>query len=366
MLYIIGGLVAIVVIGGLIFVNTSKQFGQRPEGEDLNRISNSPLFKDNKFENPIETTTANFRAALRALPRFLSLKNGSPEKELPVKFGEDDRPQVDSSCFVTWYGHSAFLIEIEGKRILIDPMLGEIASPLPIGSKRFKYERPILIDEIDNIDIMIISHDHYDHLDYESILTLKDRVQSFVTPLGVGSHLKSWGVDADKISELDWWDEKSLFGIRLVAAPARHFSGRGITDNNATLWASWIIEAESNKLYFSGDGGYGPHFKEIGEKEGPFDLAMMECGQYDSAWANIHMMPEETALASTDVEAKVAMPIHWGAFLLGIHPWTDPIERFTAESKRLGQNIIHPMIGQRFKVGEDFPRPLWWELEANE
>ncbi len=354
------GILLLLVGGGLVFVNTSSQFGQNPKGADLERMKKSPLHNGTQFVNP-QKIEMDMIKGIMSLPRFLSLKNGSPDKALPVKFGDDKRPAVDSACFVTWYGHSAFLIEMNGKRILIDPMLGDVASPLPFGSSRYTYERPIPLDEITDIDMMIISHDHYDHLDYPSIKKLKDRVAHFFTPLGVGSHLRSWGVDSSQITEFDWWDESKYEGIRLVACPARHFSGRGIGDNNKTLWASWIIESEHSKLYFSGDGGYGPHFKEIGEREGPFDLAMMECGQYDSAWAQIHMMPEESVQGGLDVKAKILMPIHWGAFQLGIHTWTDPIERFTAKSEELNAQSVHPIIGERFLVGMDLPKSTWWE-----
>lgn len=359
MLLTILGILLLLVGGGLVFVNTSSQFGQNPEGADLERMKQSPLHNGKEFVNPQETNM-DMMQAIKATPRFFTLKNGSPDKALPVMFGEDQRPAIDSSCFVTWYGHSAFLVEMEGKRILIDPMLGEVAAPIPFGASRYKYERPIPMDELTDIDFMIISHDHYDHLDYPSIKILKDRVKHFYTPLGVGSHLKSWGIDSSRITEFDWWDDAKHDDIRLVACPARHFSGRGIGDNNKTLWASWIIESENTKLYFSGDGGYGPHFKEIGEREGPFNLAMMECGQYDSAWAQIHMMPEESVQGGLDVKGKVLMPIHWGAFQLGIHSWTDPIERFTAESEGLGAVAINPIIGERFKVGEDLPQTNWW------
>ena len=354
-------LLVLFVMAVIIFVNTAPQIGQKPEGDDLERISQSHNYGDGGFVNLIETKMGSFVDMMGTLPEFLFGENGSPKQPLPVKFGENKTPIVDSLCFVTWYGHSAFLFEIEGKRILIDPMLGDASAPVSFGTRRFPYQRPIPIEELTNIDAVILSHDHYDHLDYGTVIKLKDEVANFYTALGVGSHLKYWGVAAEKITELDWWETARLDSIELVACPARHFSGRGLTDNNATQWASWAIIGLHQKLYFSGDGGYGPHFKEIGEKYGPFDLAMMECGQYNEAWEAIHMMPEQSVLAGTEVKGKLIMPIHWGAFELSVHTWTEPIVRFKAETEKLKASMVHPYIGERFQLGKDFPNEEWWE-----
>ncbi len=212
------------------------------------------------------------------------------------------------------------------------------------------------------LDAVLISHDHYDHLDYGSVQKLKEKVKDFYVPLGVGAHLRRWGVAESAIHELNWWEEVNHAGLTIVFTPSRHFSGRGITDRNTTLWGSWIIQGESKNLYFSGDGGYGPHFQKIGERYGPFDLAMMECGQYDERWAQIHMMPEESAQAAVDVRAKQMMPIHWGAFRLALHSWTDPIERVTEKAVQLQMPVTTPKIGETFVVGSpNLPRAKWWE-----
>lgn len=353
-------MIVLFTISLIIFMNTAPQIGQKPTGDDLIRISQSPNYKDGEFINLIETKMGSFKEMLSTLPDFISLKNGAPKKPLPVKFGENKKVNTDTSCFVTWYGHSAFLIEIEGKRILIDPMLSESSSPVGFMTKRFAYEKPIPIDELTDIDAIIISHDHYDHLDYKTIVKLSEHVGQFYTALGVGSHLKHWGINADKITELDWWQSAQFKDIEIVACPARHFSGRGLTDRNATEWASWTILGKKQKLYFSGDGGYGPHFKEIGKKYGPFDFAMLECGQYNEAWSAIHMMPEQSVQAGMDLTAKVIMPIHWGAFQLSIHEWTDPIKRFKAASKLQHQEMVHPYIGERFQLNLDYPKEEWW------
>lgn len=355
------GFTVLFVIAVIIFVNVAPQMGQKPEGADLERISKSPNYGENEFINLIETQMGSFSDMMATIPKYINAQNGTPDSPLPVKFGENTEAVADSLCFVTWYGHSAFLIEMDGKRILIDPMLGESSAPVSFMTKRFPYEKPIPIEELKNIDAVILSHDHYDHLDYSTIVKLKDEVGHFYTALGLGSHLKRWDVPAENITELDWWQSAKLDGIEFVACPARHFSGRGLSDRNATQWASWVITNEHQKLYFSGDGGYGPHFKEIGDKYGPFDLTMLECGQYNEAWAAIHMMPEQSVQAGMDLKGKWLMPIHWGAFELSIHEWTDPIKRFKAEASRLDQNMLHPFIGERFQLGKDLPQEAWWE-----
>src|SRR5690606_16810135 len=206
-----------------------------------------------------------------------------------------------------------------------------------------------------------ISHDHYDHLDYESIMKLKGKVGHFYVPLGVSSHLLKWEIAPEKITELDWWQETSLDNFKIVCTPARHFSGRGLFDNFITLWSSWIVRPPTANVYFSGDGGYGPHFKEIGERYGPFDFAMLECGQYNELWKDIHMMPEQTVQAAMDLETKLAMPIHWGAFTLALHTWRDPITRVTTAAQQHGVPITTPRIGDPvFLHADTFPVSQWW------
>ncbi|MEL6650741.1 MAG: MBL fold metallo-hydrolase [Bacteroidota bacterium] len=269
----------------------------------------------------------------------------------------------DSVTRVSWFGHSAFLLQIDGVNLLLDPMLGKTPSPHPwMGTKRYTDQLPINIEDLPHIDAVLISHDHYDHLDYESIVKLRDKVDAFFVPLGVGAHFVRWGVPEEKITEHNWWEESQFEGLTLACTPARHFSGRGLTDRMTTLWSSWVIIGQQDTIYFSGDSSYGPHFKEIGEKYGPFDFAMMECGQYNKMWKDVHMMPEETAQAGVDVKAKLLMPIHWGAFTLALHSWTDPIERVSKKAKELGLTITTPKIGEPiFLRKESFPTEPWWE-----
>lgn len=246
-----------------------------------------------------------------------------PIKNLPIVLSNKDNKSLES---VTWFGHSASLLKIEGKTLLLDPMFGDASSPFPVfNSKRYSGSFSLEREDLQEIDAIIISHNHYDHLNYKSIMQLKDRAKHFYVPTGVAQYLIKWGVSPSKISEHNWWDEITFDTIKLVCAPARHFSGRSMTDRDCSLWCSWLILGQETKIFFSGDSGYAPHFKEIGDKYGPFDLTLMECGQYDPRWSAIHMLPEETVQAHIDVQGELLLPIHWGAFTLALHEWSDPI-----------------------------------------
>lgn len=303
------GLIALLVIATWVFMAVSPQLGQDPQSEDIARLQESPRYIDGHFKNEIPTSMdMGLSESWESLVEFFTAEHTFPPKPIPSSFEDLNQP-VDSGTHITWFGHSAVLVELDGKRIMIDPMLGKAAAPVPFMATRYTYESTIPLDDLGYFDAVIISHDHYDHLDYETIEKIKENVGHFVTPLGVGSHLRSWGISSGRITELDWWDTTAVEGVRFIAAPSRHFSGRGF-EQNLTLWSSWVIQGEKDKIYFSGDGGYGPHFKEIGEKLGPFDFAMIECGQYNYKWKQIHMFPEESVQASIDVKTKAMMPIH--------------------------------------------------------
>jgi len=363
---VIVGIILTGIIGYFVFAKTSPQFGGSISDAQKKEYKKSPRFKDGIFHNEIPTKMDMGVGGMLYVTYefFKGASDREPNKLLPQQKLDStkiaDRP--NSVTQLTWFGHSTFLLEIHGQNILVDPMLGDVAAPLPIGPKRFNKELPISIEALPKIDAVILSHDHYDHLDFESIKKLKDKVEHFYTPLGVGAHLKSWGVNNDKITELDWWEELDHNGIKLITTPARHFSGRGLGNRFSTLWCGWIIQSEDKKIYFSGDSGYGSHFKEIGEKYGPFDFALLECGQYNERWKDIHMMPEESAQAAVDVNAKMMMPIHWGAFNLALHSWTDPIERVTKKADELNMPITTPIIGEPIKLKEiNFPQSKWWQ-----
>ncbi|MBN3582045.1 MBL fold metallo-hydrolase [Algoriphagus aestuarii] len=350
---------------GFLFVTFSPQFGGNPSQEQLESFEKLDHYSNGEFQNLTETNMdMNIGKAIKMLPEFF--KNDPtrvPDFDIPiVKVDSIDLSKPYIPTRLIWFGHSAFLLQIDGKNILLDPMLSEVPAPHPLlGKKRFSKELPIEIEELPQLDIIIFSHDHYDHLDYESVQKLKEKAKEFFVPLGVGSHLEAWGIDRSKIHELDWWDEVQSNGLKLAFAPSRHFSGRGLNNRFSTLWGSWIIQGSTENIYFSGDGGYGPHFKEIGEKYGPFDFAMMECGQYNERWKEIHMMPEETAQAGKDIQAKVIMPIHWAAFTLAMHSWTDPVERVIKKGEEIQLPVFVPKIGEFIELNGNLEtRELWW------
>jgi L-ascorbate metabolism protein UlaG (beta-lactamase superfamily) len=255
------------------------------------------------------------------------------------------------------------MVEIAGKTLLLDPMLGHTPSPIPFtGSRRYSGQLPFELGELPAIDAVIISHDHYDHLDYGSIQRLKSIVQRFIVPLGVGAHLESWGVPKSAIEEHGWGDAFEYGGLKLVCMPARHFSGRSVGGADSTLWCSWIIDSGSERIFFSGDSGYGPHFREIGETYGPFDLTMMDCGQYDDRWPGVHMRPEEAVQAHLDVNGKRLVPIHWAAFTLAVHDWSEPAERVLQAAKQRGIQLATPRIGEPVPVrSAEYPAEAWWQ-----
>lgn len=351
------------LIIGTIFLNFSPQFGRLPNKKQKGEYSKLENFQDRKFTNqhasPMEV---NYLKIFNELTR--KAPNRNPQKSIDVK-PIDYLAIVNhnsKSTKLTWFGHSTFLLEIDGKRILIDPMFGDSPSPISLfGTKRYSKEVPIEIEQLPFIDAVILSHDHYDHLDYGSIKKLKNKVGRFYTPLGVGNHLVSWGVAQEKITELNWWESSDFNGIILVCTPARHFSGRGLFDGASTLWCSWVIRGNDDKIFFSGDSGYDTHFKEIGDKYGSFDISLVECGQYNEDWKLLHMMPEETVQASINLKSKLAMPIHWGAFTLAFHDWTDPIERMTKKAIELNLPVTTPKIGEPIILGTaTFPQEKWW------
>ncbi|SDX86903.1 MBL fold metallo-hydrolase [Paenibacillus sp. CF384] len=321
--------------------------------------------QNNKFVNAIETKMdMSFKAIVSMLrDQFKGSPNRQPAQAIPYKkLTLPAQPQAEG-IQVTWFGHSAFLLEIEGKRLLFDPMFADSPSPVSFfGGKRYSGGIPLQAEDFPKIDAIIQSHDHFDHLHEGTIRKMKDKAARFIVPLGVAKRLRKWGVDPAKISELDWGDEVRLAGLTLACMPARHFSGRGLFDRNSTLWCSWVIAGERNRVFYSGDSGYGPHFKEIGTKYGPFDLTLMECGQYDERWSSIHMMPEETVKAHVDVRGSLLMPVHWGAFTLAYHDWTDPVERAVEAAHKQGVAIATPQIGETVTAGsEEYPTAAWWQ-----
>lgn len=348
-------IVGVLVLLYLAFTNFYPNFGGDVSRELQLTYQKSPQYKNKKFNNSNPVPTAlGFSETLNVAYYFFTtkVKNGRPKEDLKVhKLDSIDVANYKGKARLVWFGHSSFLLQIEGKTILLDPMFSKVAAPHPLlGSNRFNTELPLAIEALPHIDAVVFSHDHYDHLDYETLMKIKAKTKHFFTPLGVGVHLKAWGIPVSKISELDWWEEIQLENLTMVCTPAQHFSGRKLNNAQSTLWSSWVIQSKEDRIYFSGDSGYASHFKEIGDKYGPFDLALMECGQYDSKWSDIHMMPEETAQAGIDVGAKKIMPIHWGGFKLALHDWKEPVNRVLKKAEQLNIDVITPEIGQEILV----------------
>ncbi len=352
-------------------VRCNRAFGRKPDGERLARIKNSTNYVDGKFQNPVVTNVqVDDVPYLKLIKEFFSTTGDRvPKEKIQVEPIDQSRfHHSRDSVSICWLGHSTLLIEVDGKVILIDPVFSQRVSPFSfIGTKAFPYSENYSLETLPEIDLVLISHDHYDHLDYQTIKNLKNTDVQFVTALGVGAHLEYWGISPSRITELDWWEDYQFtHEILFTAAPARHFSGRGLADRFSTLWASWIIAGSKTKLFFGADSGYYPGFIKIGEKYGPFDIAMLECGQYSQYWPFIHMMPEETLKASDDLKAKALLPIHWGKYKLSIHPWTEPVDRLLAARDNENTEIVTPRIGQVFNLNSPFPKKRWWKNEYHE
>ncbi len=330
---------------------------------DFAPASPSPQYKDGKFHNPQPMVERGLGANLRITWNFLTGKNANtvPTGTIPVQ--ALTRAQLLAAPNNTMFrlGHSTLLLKIHNEFFLTDPVFSKRASPVQwAGPARF-HNPPISIDELPPIKAVILSHDHYDHLDHASILALDAKTELFITPLGVGERLIDWGVGAAKVRQLDWWDATEVRGVRLVATPARHFSGRSLSDGNETLWASWVIEYEDLRVFFSGDTGYFDGFKAIGEKYGPFDFAMIETGAYDKQWPDVHMQPEETLQAHLDLKARWLMPVHNGTFDLSLHPWSEPFDRIAALAAARGVSLATPEMGEAVDLKNPKPGSAWWK-----
>lgn len=344
-----------------------KQFGGKPTEALLERYSQSPNWKEDRFMN-LEEIAMEFHWG--ELPKFLykqffDSEGREPKEPLPIAaFDKEAFLAAGESAKFVWYGHSVLLIRMAGKTILIDPMLGPNASPIaPFKTKRFSKNTLAVIDDLPEIDLMLLTHDHYDHLDLQSIEKLMPKVGHYFVALGCARHLIKWGVKENQIKEFDWWDDAHFEGVDITFTPTRHFSGRGLKDRAKSLWGGWVFKTANESIYFSGDGGYGEHFKEVGEKLGPFDFGIMECGQYNKNWHQIHMYPEESVQAAVDARVNKIMAVHWAGFSLAQHSWKEPIERFTKAAQELGIFDLSPAMGEVFQHTDEKKRRWWEELE---
>lgn len=260
---------------------------------------------------------------------------------------------------VSWLGHSSLLINIDGHSVLTDPIFENKVSI--VGPTRFNKELPFSIEDLTSVDVVLISHNHYDHLNKYSIKQLTKKTSLFIVPKKVGKLLEKWDVPKEKIVELNWWNEfKVNDTLTIVSTPSQHFSGRGLFDRNETGWSSWVIKSSNQNVFFSGDTGYFDGFKEIGDKYGPFDMTFLECGAYDDRWSNIHMAPEETVQAHIDLRGKLLQPIHWSTFNLALHPWYEPMERVVASAWSKGVNVSTPVMGSIVDFTHSPETNLWW------
>lgn len=345
-------------------------FGSKPAGLRLERILSSPRFIRGAFRN-----TARVGPGLKhgsALPTMRDFFFGGQRRVPPAPLPSIDpraawRRPVDSGLRATWLGHSTVLLEIDGVRVLTDPVWGERASPFGFaGPKRFQ-PVPVRLEELPPIDLVVVSHDHYDHLDYPTIRALARTPVPFVTSLGVGAHLEAWGVAPARITELDWWERYELPGLAfaVTAAPSQHFSGRGVADRNATLWSSFVLQGERHQVFFSGDTGLTPEYAEIRERFGVFDLVMLEVGAFHPAWGDIHLGPENALEAHRMLGGRRLLPVHWGTFNLAIHAWDDPAETLLARAGAAGVELVMPKLGEVVEPSRGLPVVPWWRLGAS-
>jgi L-ascorbate metabolism protein UlaG (beta-lactamase superfamily) len=325
------------------------------------------LREDGQYRNQVTLPRDGVLKKLRIGLKYLFLSKPAdtrPAAPLPVRrvTPGDLASAPDNSLWRL--GHSTVLLKVRGHFFLTDPVFSERASPVQwAGPKRF-HAPPIALDELPPIKAMLLSHDHYDHLDHATVSYLAPRVEVFLTPLGVGDRLIAWGVPAHQVRQLDWWEEAEVEGTRFVATPSQHFSGRGLSDSNSTLWASWVMIEPGWRLFFSGDSGYFPGFKQIGERYGPFDLTLVETGAYNRNWPNVHMQPEESLQAHMDLRGRWLLPIHNGTFDLAMHPWQEPFERIVALADDAGVSVTTPMMGERVNILAPQAGRHWWQAAS--
>jgi L-ascorbate metabolism protein UlaG (beta-lactamase superfamily) len=362
--------VLVVVAAGLAaagaYVLAQPPFGARMAGARLERAKANPQYRDGRFVNvqpEAKTTPADLGAY--AVRQFSGSEVRVPPAPLPVV-------QVDPAALAAapspgglrafWIGHASTYVEIDGVRVLLDPVFAERVSPVPVGPTRF-HPPPIALAALPPIDAVLVSHDHYDHLDMATVQHLAGRGTRFFVPLGIGAHLERWGVPAAQVEEMEWWQRRSWRGLDIVCTPTRHYSGRGLGDRSATLWSSWSVLGPRHRFFYSGDTGYSTHFKEIGDRLGPFDIAFVKIGAYGpgAAWTDIHMPPEQAVQAHRDVRARRLFPVHWSTFNLAYHDWDEPIRRTAAAARRTGVELVTPRLGEWVDADRAFASTPWWE-----
>jgi L-ascorbate metabolism protein UlaG (beta-lactamase superfamily) len=341
-----------------------KSLGGKPEGARLERMKASPRWADGKFRNlhPITPGLRDPNAAMPTLKEFLcGGERRTPSGPLPSLNPLPAWSRVPASGLrATWLGHSTVLLEIDGLRVLTDPVWGPRASPSRVvGPKRFQ-PVPVPLRALPPIDLVVVSHDHYDHLDYPTIRELAKSEVPFVTSLGVGAHLELWGVRGERVTELDWWESHEHAGLKITAAPSQHFSGRTPHGGNATLWSSMVIRSRKHAVFFSGDTGLTTEYQVIRERLGPFDLVMLEVGAFHPAWGDIHLGPEHALEALALLGGGPFLPIHWGTFSLAMHAWDQPAEVLLEKGPKSGAQLLMPRLGEPVEPAQADGVEPWW------
>lgn len=356
---------AAITLFGFYFLNLP-MFGKAPNGARLERLKQSPNYKDGKFQNIHFTPTLTEGYSMLGViyeQLFGKFPDRIPKNPIPSVKINLKNLNLNENLLV-WFGHSSYFLQLDEKKFLVDPVFSGNASPIPGSVKAFKGSNEYQAEDLPEIDYLLISHDHYDHLDYPTIIKLKGKVSTIICGLGVGAHFEHWGFDPKQIIEKDWYETEILAdGIKIHTTPARHFSGRGFVRNN-TLWLSFVLETPSHKLFLGGDSGYDTHFAEIGKKYGPFDLAILENGQYNLAWEAIHTLPDQFVKAAAELNAKRVMPVHSSKFALAQHAWYEPLNDVSNFYKKgnYDYDLIIPMIGETVAIddaGQVFSD--WWK-----
>lgn len=363
MIYLI---VVIAVFIALYFIITSQYvFGAEPKGKRLERMLKSKHFKNKQFQNLSFTPSlAEGYSMPKVMYDFLFAKKDpflKPHHSVPAIHTDLKNIPKNEDVFI-WMGHSSYYIQIDGVSFLIDPVLSNYGSPFKYFNKAFAGADLFKPEDIPNIDYLVITHDHYDHLDYPTVKAIRSKVEKVIMPLGVGAHFERWDYNENQLFEEEWGASLELKNnIKITFTPARHFSGRKFHRNN-TLWTSYVLETPSKKIFLGGDSGYDTHFKMIGEKYGPFDYAIMENGQYNAAWKYIHALPEDVIQASLDIQAKNIIPVHSGKFALALHPWNEPLQKVTTLGKEKNLDILTPKIGEVLDLNKtDHQFQNWWQ-----
>ena len=349
----------LLVVGGLLYMRHDR-FGATPKGARLALMESKPNYKNGAFDNLEPTPAMSEEVSTWEVFTSFFLKKkirNVPVDPIPVIKTDLHQLPTDEDLYV-WFGHSSYYLQLDGKKILVDPVFSKYASPVRIGVKAFPSTYSYTVADMPDIDLLFITHDHWDHLDYNTFMALQPKIKHIVTGLGVGAHLEKWGYPVDQITELYWGDQTEVEGMQISSTPGRHFSGRTFK-RNTTLWSSFVLEG-SKKLFVGGDSGYGKHFKTIGAQYGPFDFVILENGQYDRMWPYIHMMPEEVIVAAQDLQAKHLIPVHSSKFPLANHAWDDSLIRVTKAAAEKDQSLVLPQIGQ-VVVLDDLPaNRAWW------